>query len=105
MQDIAHAATSLAPLLATIRRRGEAIRRLGVTSLSIYGSRARGDNRPDSDLDVMVECRPGTLSILELLSIKHMIEDDTGLEVHISTRESFPTDNQRRFERDLVRVL
>jgi len=95
----------LAPVIAAIRRREEQIRGLGVTALYIYGSRARGDNQPDSDLDVMVEYRPGTLSIIDLLSIKHMIEDDTSLEVHISTRDAFPQAKQVRFESDLVRAI
>ncbi len=32
--------------------------RYGVTSLSIFGSTARGDNRPDSDVDIIVDMPP-----------------------------------------------
>lgn len=30
----------------------------GVTGLSVFGSMARGDNRPDSDIDILVEMPP-----------------------------------------------
>jgi len=33
----------------------------GVKELSIFGSRARGDNRPDSDIDLLVEFFPDTV--------------------------------------------
>jgi predicted nucleotidyltransferase len=97
--------TDLASVIAAIRRHEGAIRDLGVTALFLYGSRARGDHRPDSDIDVMVDYQPDSLSIVDLLSIKHRIEDDTGLEVHISTRDSYPPAKRYRFEHDLVRVL
>ena len=103
--NTAAVSADLAPVITAIRGRDAAIRALGVTALYIYGSRARGDHRPDSDLDVMVEHRPDTLSLLELISIKHMIEDDTGLDVHIATKNSYPIAKHHRFASDLVRVL
>ena len=35
--------------------------RYGVQELSIFGSAARGDMRPDSDVDVLVEFLPGVV--------------------------------------------
>ena len=74
-----------------IREKAAAIRKEGATALYVYGSRIRGDNRPDSDLDVFVEYDrsiKGHFSLMELAGIKHIIEDETGLEVHITTRNS-----------------
>jgi predicted nucleotidyltransferase len=34
--------------------------RHGATEVRIFGSRARGDARPDSDLDLLVTVQPGT---------------------------------------------
>jgi len=41
---------------AQIRELGE---RLGVRNIRVFGSLARGDHRPDSDLDLLVDYVPG----------------------------------------------
>ncbi len=45
-------------ILAKIRENESAIRAEGVLRLAIYGSRARGDERPDCDLDVLIDVDP-----------------------------------------------
>ena len=34
------------------------LRSLGVTHAALFGSRARGDHRPDSDTDILIELDP-----------------------------------------------
>jgi hypothetical protein len=45
------------------------------------------------------------VTLVDLLSIKHLVEDDTGLDVHVVTRGTFPASLHGRFQRGLVRVL
>ena len=48
---------------ALIRKRSEtlrAARRHGVTRIRVLGSMARGDTRPDSDVDLLVEVGPNS---------------------------------------------
>ena len=45
--------------IATLRRYENALRKRGVVHAAVFGSVARGDNRPDSDLDILVEFEPG----------------------------------------------
>lgn len=46
---------ALDDVLETLRTHEEELRRLGVSHASVFGSVARGEARPDSDIDVLVE--------------------------------------------------
>ena len=44
--------------LARLRQSESALRERGVCHAALFGSVARGDNRPDSDIDIMIEIEP-----------------------------------------------
>jgi len=44
--------------LKTLRRSEPDLRARGVRRAAVFGSVARGDSRPDSDIDIMVEIDP-----------------------------------------------
>ena len=48
-------------ILARFRENEKALRARGVSHAALFGSRARGDNRPDSDIDIMIEIDPEAL--------------------------------------------
>ena len=45
-------------IIARLRENEAALRARGVAHAALFGSRARGDQRPDSDTDIMVEFDP-----------------------------------------------
>lgn len=49
---------------------------------ALFGSRARGDNRADSDIDLLVEFS-GPVSLLTLSGIKCDMEDSSGFDVDV----------------------
>ncbi len=67
-------------IISAIRKNAEALKATGVSNLAIYGSRVRGDNRPDSDIDVLVEVSPdASFSLLNLIDVEHIIEAVNGI--------------------------
>ena len=59
----------------------------GATRVRVFGSRARGQARPDSDLDILVDLEPGR-TLLDLVAIKQDLEDLLGCRVDVVTEAS-----------------
>jgi predicted nucleotidyltransferase len=49
-------------ILARLRENEAALKARGVSHAALFGSRARGDQRPDSDIDILIDLAPETLS-------------------------------------------
>jgi uncharacterized protein len=61
-------------ILAKLRENETALRARGVSHAALFGSRARGDNRPDSDIDIMIEVEPTALiGVYEYVALKDYI--------------------------------
>lgn len=76
----------------------------GVRSLSLFGSAARGDARPGSDLDFLVELENGR-SLVDLVGVKHDLESLFGRPVDVFTRRSLKPAVLAAARTDLVRVF
>jgi predicted nucleotidyltransferase len=93
-------------IISAIRKSADVLKAKGVSKLAIYGSRVRGDNRPDSDIDVLVEIEPdASFSLLNLIGVEHIIEDATGLHAQATLRRSLPSQFAQRIADDIVEVF
>ena len=57
--------------------------------VTLFGSRARGNFREDSDVDLIVDF-PETAGLLALISLKHKLEDIWNLNVDVVSRGGLP---------------
>lgn len=93
-------------IIADLRAIERDIRGHGVRKLWIFGSRARGDARPESDLDVLIELDPASsFGWKDLTGVSLACQDATGLDVQITMRSELRPRVAERIADDLVEVF
>jgi predicted nucleotidyltransferase len=76
-------------IIARLRENERPLRQRGVAHAGLFGSRARGDNRTDSDTDIMVVLAPDArISIYEYVGLKNYIAGLFDGPVDVVTRDS-----------------
>jgi uncharacterized protein len=78
----------------------------GVRHIALFGSRARGTHRPDSDIDILVEVsEEAPFSILNLIGVEHLVRDATGLAANAVMRRSLTPDMKAQASKDAVEIF
>lgn len=97
---------SLDTVMAKLRQQRQELRGMGVVSIAVFGSRARGDNRQDSDLDLLIDYdRSRKFSLLDLVRVERALADELQMDVQITTRDSVPEQNRQRIDAESVAVF
>jgi uncharacterized protein len=93
-------------IIAKLKETSPVLRAEGVTALSIFGSRARGDARSDSDLDVLIDVDPrARFSLVNLSGVGLIIEDQIGIPTQVTLRRSLSERMAHRIADDLIQVF
>ncbi len=93
-------------VIAGLHRLEDKLREQGVARLAIFGSRARGDNRPDSDIDVLVDVAADRkFSLLDLIGVSHIISDELDIPANMFMRRSIEPEMARTIKRDIVEIF
>jgi len=90
-------------IISSIRKRRTELTRLGVKSLSIFGSVARGEERPDSDVDILVEFE-GRATFDRFMDTKYYLEEILGRKVDLVTPQAIKPRMKPYVMQDLVHV-
>jgi hypothetical protein len=100
--------------MAALATRAEIVQRLGenlavlqqqfpIKSLSVFGSAARDELTPNSDVDILVEFDQ-TPGFIEFMRLKFHLEELLGLSVDLATPRAIKPRIRPRIEREAVHV-
>lgn len=75
----------------------------GVTIVGVFGSYVRGEQRRDSDVDILIELeRPPRISLIGLVELEHYLSDMLGMKVDLAIKKNL---RKRIGERILSEVV
>jgi len=71
----------------TFEKITQALKNRGASKIAVFGSYVRGEEKPQSDIDIMVEFSERK-SLLELVRIERELSEILGIKVDLLTEES-----------------
>ena len=90
-------------ILKCLAEHREELTNLGVKSLALFGSAARGEAGPDSDLDFLVEFE-GSATFDQYMNLKFFLEELLGRPVDLVTHKALKPRLRPYIEKEAVYV-
>ena len=74
-------------------------------ALYLFGSTARSEAGPESDVDLFFDYNDPAFSVVELVRVKNMIEEALGSPAGVMTRDSIHPRLRSRVEKSSIRIF
>jgi predicted nucleotidyltransferase len=99
-------AVTASDVVATLRAREPALRQAGITRLSLFGSVARNEADPGSDIDLAAEFDPAAkMDLIRLVGLEQELGDLLGREVQILPEPIRKERLRANVDRDRIRAF
>jgi len=85
-------------------QRREMVDRFGVASLLLFGSTARDEALPESDVDLLVEFSQ-PVGLFHIISLQQHLESILGCKVDLGTQESLEPEVRDQAMREAIRIV
>ena len=93
-------------VISKLKEVESAIRALGVEALYLYGSHARDEAHPDSDVDVFIDKNPQTtFGFDQFMDVYFELQNALGTDVGYTTRQGLVEFYRPDIEREAIRVF
>jgi len=89
-------------ILNRIRENREKMRSFGVKKIGIFGSFVRGEEKEESDIDIIVEFEEGKKNFDNFINLAFYLEELLGRKVDLLTPESISPYIKPYIEREVV---
>lgn len=93
-------------VISTLREHEQELRAAGVIRLSLFGSTARGDHGPDSDIDLLATFdNTRRISLLDVAGIEQQISKMLGYRVELIEEGTLKLRVRKKVEAEAVRAF
>ena len=95
-------------IIAKLKQTEPTLKQFGVAALYLFGSHARDEARPDSDVDVFIDIEPGArFGLRAYVGAFRVLEDafEHEAEIGYSTRDALSPYIRADVERDALRIF
>ena len=84
--------------------KGELAQRFGVSSIGLFGSYARGEERDDSDIDLAIVLRPEHKSLRSFMGLRRYLEQEFGKPVDLGIESALKPLAKEMVAREIIHV-